>query len=411
MTFSALKKHLEQPVAVVPEAKIIGDEPGRGGYRPSQIHGLERCLDRVYASGAYPGFTVCVRKGNQVVINRAYGHARGNAPQDPKGSEKVPMQVDTPICLFSASKAVTAVLMHQLAAEGLVNLDLPIAHYLPSFAAHGKGKITVAQMLAHRGGVPMIDLPKGELKADLLLQWDYVVKVLCEGKPQRMNKLSYHAVTGGFLLAEILQKVTGDSINAYLDSRIRKPMNMRFFSYGLDKADRPLAAQNAVSGMKVLWPISAFAEEALGVNFDEVVAISNTDVFFDAVIPAGNLYATAEELSRFYQMLLNGGTWQGKTILHPEAVRRAVKPLPLGFDWSLKIPMRYSEGLMLGMKPFSLFGPNNPEAYGHLGFMNILGWADPERELAVAFLPTGKAILGTHIVPMVDMLNRINVRA
>ena len=138
--------------------------------------------------------------------------------------------------------------------------------------------------------------------------------------------------------------------------------------------------------------------------FDEVVSASNTPAFMDAVIPAGNLYATAEELSRFFQMLLDGGVWQGRRILKEETIARAVRPrgrtVP---DAMLLLPMRYSEGMMLG-GPMSLFGPATGGVYGHLGFMNILGWADPARALSGALLVTGKAVLGPHLLPWAALM-------
>jgi len=74
------------------------------------------------------------------------------------------------------------------------------------------------------------------------------------------------------------------------------------------------------------------------------------------------------------------------------------------------IPMRYSEGLMLGARPFGLFGPNTAQAYGHLGFMNILGWADPQREIAAALLTTGKAVMGSHLVALSSLLSTLAKR-
>jgi CubicO group peptidase (beta-lactamase class C family) len=74
------------------------------------------------------------------------------------------------------------------------------------------------------------------------------------------------------------------------------------------------------------------------------------------------------------------------------------------------IPMRYSEGMMLGARPAGLYGPNTANAFGHLGFMNILGWADPQRSVSAALLTTGKAILGTHLIALAKLLTTISRR-
>ena len=168
-------------------------------------------------------------------------------------------------------------------------------------------------------------------------------------------------------------------------------------------------AHNYVAGQPVRFPISVLAKKALSADFAEVVDVSNRDYFMDAVVPAGNLYSTAEELSRFYQMMLDGGMYEGRRILAPETIRRAIKPAQrLRFDHTLKIPMRYSEGLMLGVNPFGLYGPMTGAAYGHLGFMNILGWADPSRDLSASLLVTGKAILGGHLLALGQLLSTIS---
>jgi len=85
-----------------------------------------------------------------------------------------------------------------------------------------------------------------------------------------------------------------------------------------------------------------------------------------------------------------------------------VRPaVPLAFDHTLKIPMRYSAGLMLGAAPFGVYGPMTARAYGHIGLMNVFGWADPQRDISVAVLTTGKAVLGTHLWALGQLLTTI----
>jgi CubicO group peptidase (beta-lactamase class C family) len=170
-------------------------------------------------------------------------------------------------------------------------------------------------------------------------------------------------------------------------------------------------ALNYAAGAKVRFPLSTVAERALIVPFEDVVAASNTDTFMDAVIPAGNIYATAEETSRFFQMLLDGGVWRGRRLLKSQTVARLIAPRGgVSYDRTLVIPMRYSEGMMLGINPAGLYGPMTTSAFGHLGFMNILGWADTERDISCGLLTTGKAILGTHLIALARLLTVISRR-
>lgn len=356
-------------------------------------------VEALYRTGMSPGIGFCLRHRGQVILDRAIGHARGNGPLDGRYVEKAPLTVDTPVCLFSASKAVTAMLVHWLAQEGKINLFDPISHYIPEFANHGKENTTIAHLLSHRGGVPRLE---GNPDPSLLFDHDAVLQMLCNARPVSPSgrRLAYHAITGGFILAEIVERVEGRSIRDVWHDVVQKPMRMPHFTYGVMPADRDKAAFNYVTGLKPVFPLDRYIRHVLGGDYELAVNISNDPRWFDAVIPAGNMYATADEACRFFEMLRQGGALDGVRVFDPLTVRRAVleasKP---EVDATLMIPMRFSMGMMLGSRPVSLFGPSTEQAYGHLGFVNVLCWADPERELSCALLTTGKPLVGPHLVP------------
>ncbi len=390
----------------------IGNEDAYDGtgLNAAAVDKIWRSVEDLYRSGAHPAITFCLRHHGRVVLNRAIGHADGNGPDDsPYGPKRLALP-DTPVCVFSASKAITAILIHKLAEEGGLRLDERVSHFIPDFAAHGKGETTISQVLAHRGGFPMFDLPKDEIDPAMLLDWERCVDLICRAPPthRKTPRLAYHAITGGYILAEILQRITQRPISEYLDSKIRKPLGMQTFTYGLAPEHRPAVAVNYVAGAPVRFPISMLLERALMAPMQQIVEVSNSSLFHEAVIPSGNLYCNADELSRFYQVLLDHGEYEGVQVLKARTVARAVRPAaPMAIDNTLKIPMRYSEGLMLGSNPFSLYGPMTGRAFGHLGFLNILAWADPQRQVAVSLLTTGKAVLGGHLLPLVQLMTAI----
>ncbi|MGN8158728.1 serine hydrolase domain-containing protein [Salinisphaera sp. RV14] len=383
--------------------------PAEAGLSESAVAAIASAmLDDMFATRVYPAVIFCLRRHGRIVLNRSTGYARGLAPDRPLAPGARIAQPDTPVCLFSASKAVIALLTHKLAEEGGIDLDRPVAHYLPAFAAQGKSRTTIAQVLAHQGGFPRF--AAGDRGPEVLTDWDACIERICATPAEAGGRrLAYHAFTGGFILGEIIRRVTDAPVTDYLDAKLRKPLGMRYFTYGLDGRSRSRVAENHVAGQPVRWPFSRWAEEALSLPFEDVVDVSNRDFFMDAVIPSGNLYATAEELSRFYQMLLDGGVYQGQRLFEAATLARAIRPASNPtLDRTLKIPMRYSEGLMLGMNPLGLYGPMCGSAYGHLGFMNILGWADPARGLSAALMTTGKAILGGHLVTFMRSLGVLN---
>lgn len=399
-----------QPLAPVTGIDVQREvAPPLAGLSKGAVDSIWSGVESLYRSGAYPAITFCLRRRGQLLLNRSLGYRRGGGPDESRSAAAQLATPDTPICLFSASKAITALLIHKLAEEGGVDLDAPVSRYLPAFSGGGKDDTTIAEVLAHHGGFPMFNIDRRRTAPETLTDWDECLRLICDAPAEQGGaRMAYHAITGGFILGEIIRRVTGAPLTDYLDSRFRQPLGMRYFTYGLEPASRAQVADNYVAGQPVRFPLSMIARRALSVDFDEVVAISNSDYFMDAVIPSGNLFATAEELSRFYQMLLDDGVYRGRRIMRADTIARAIRPAcRLRFDHTLKMPMRYSEGLMLGADPVGLYGPMTGRAYGHLGFMNILGWADPQREISVGLLVTGKAILGGHLVPLAQALTTI----
>jgi CubicO group peptidase (beta-lactamase class C family) len=130
------------------------------------------------------------------------------------------------------------------------------------------------------------------------------------------------------------------------------------------------------------------------------------------VIPAANVVTTANELSRFYELLRCDGELDGVRVMDGRTIRRAIVERSYReFDLTLGAPMRHSAGFMLGADALSLFGPDTDKAFGHLGFTNVLGWADPERGLAVGIITSGKPMLHPGLPLLWALARRIGVEA
>lgn len=368
---------------------------------------LDRVWDealRVYRSGVHPAITINLRYRGKVVMARSIGHARGNGPGDDADTQRVIARPDTPMCLFSASKAVTALLVHMLAEDGLVELDRPVAFYNPEFARRGKDRITLHQVLAHRGGIP--GLPN-DTPLETLWDEDATWALLCNAEPiiTDGSKLAYHAITGGFVLQRVLRTVTGADIDAYLERKIRRPMRMKYFTFGAPPEQREALALNYATGPRQGPVLNALIRRALGTDMESIEELSNDPRFHDAIIPAGNLVSTAAELSAFFQMMLDGGTWRGRRVCKPETVAGAVREAgDRSFDRTLLLPMRYSAGLMLGDEPFGLWGPHSRDAFGHVGLINKFAWADPQRQLSAAILTSGILLVAHHLLPFAKLV-------
>jgi CubicO group peptidase (beta-lactamase class C family) len=380
------------------------------GADPAAVARTWHAVERLYQSGIHPAIQLCVRRQGEVLIDRAIGHARGNGPDDPAEGPRVLATTATPFNIFSAAKAVTAMVVHLLDQRDVIRLDDPVAEYVPEFARGSKQWITIRHILIHRAGLP--NVPREAMDLDILDDTKRIVDILCElrqtWRPGR--QLAYHAVTGGFILGELVRRVTGKTIRAVLDEEIRRPLGFRWLGYGVKPDDVDRVARNYFTGPPPLPPLSFLLRRALGVGFRQATAMSNDPRFLTGIVPSANVVATANELSRFYQLLLNGGELDGVRIFEPRTIRRAVSEQSyLEFDLTLALPFRYGMGFMLGGRWFSPYGPDTPYAFGHLGFTNIVGWADPERQVAAALLTSGKPLVYPGIYHAFDVLRQIGL--
>ena len=393
-------------LADVPPRSPAEVDPRSVGVERAGVDAIWRSVERFYGTGLHPAMQLCVRRRGEVLIDRAIGHAAGNGPDDTAETEKVLVDTDTPFCLFSASKAVTAMVIHLLDQQHKLHVNDPVSEYIPEFGRHGKDRVTIEHVLTHRAGVP--NMPANEMNLDNLLRPERIVRILCDAEPVWApgRRLAYHAITGGFILAEIVRRVTGRDIRTVLAQEILRPLGFRWMNYGVKPKDVHRVARAAFTGPRPLPPIAALSRRALGVEFEDVPALSNDPRYLQAIVPAGNGCANANELSRFYQLLLDGGELDGVRIFEPRTIHRATSEQSyLEFDLTLAVPTRYSMGFMLG--GFGFYGPDTAHAFGHLGLINIISWADPERDLAVALTNSGKPLFFPEVYFLFDVMRTI----
>jgi CubicO group peptidase (beta-lactamase class C family) len=388
------------------EVLDVGDEqPGGCDVPAAEVERVWRATRAIYATGVHPALSLCVRRHGVVVLDRAIGHARGNSPQDRPDAPKLSASTGTPFNIFSASKAITAMVIHKLDEQHVLHLEDRVCDFIPEFARHGKHRITLRHLLAHKAGIP--NLPPDAMDLDLLGQPDKVVDIMCNAplrsRPGRV--LAYHAVSGGFVLAEVVRRATGADIRTVLERELIAPLGYRWMRYGVREEDLPLVAHDAITGPPVPWPASTVLRNALGADLERVIELANDPRFLTGIVPSANVVTTARELCAFYQCLLDGGEQNGVRVLQPATIRHATSEASWWeIDFTLGLPIRYGLGFMLGSKGISLFGRDNDRAFGHVGFSNIFAWADPERALAVVLCASGKPVLSLHAVRLVQWM-------
>jgi CubicO group peptidase (beta-lactamase class C family) len=386
----------------------VEDDAALAGLEQPTVERLWDAAVSLYRAGVHPAVQLCVRRNGYTVLDRAIGHARGNGPHDSRDAVKVLATPDTPFCVFSTSKGITAMVVHLLHERGALSIEDRVADHIPGYERHGKGETTIAHVLAHRAGVP--NLPRELLDLDHAGDRELIVQKLCDAKPSHRpgTLLAYHAVSGGFILGEIVQRVTGKNIHAVLGKEILEPLAFRWGNYGVAPEDVPAVGPSYVTGPPLLPPLSTLVARTLSRPLAEAVELSNDPRFLTAVVPAASIITTANELGRFFEIFRCGGELDGVRVIEPATLRRALtEQSRLEIDWTLIFPTRFSYGLMLGAKYVSLFGLDTDLAFGHLGLINIMGWADPERGVSAALITSGKPVVYPEVTRFYGVMQRI----
>jgi CubicO group peptidase (beta-lactamase class C family) len=387
------------PVAEVTSRNAAAEvEPAAAGLTRDAVARIWRSIEDLYRSGSYPAVGFCMRRHGRVVLDRAIGHAHEDVAATPA----------TLWNLFSASKAVTAMVLHHLDDKGLVHLDDAVAEYIPEFAQNGKKWITLRHILTHRAGIP--NIPGQKVDIALLTEWDRIIEILCAARPVLApgRRLAYHALTGGYVIGEVVRRVTGRDIRRVLREEILDKVGIRHLSYGVAPEEQDAVADHVCTGPPIPWPLSYLVKRALGLSLREATELSNDPRFKTSIVPAGNVIGTADEACRFYQLLLDEGQLDGVRVFEPRTVRRAVSETSyLEVDLTLGLPVRYGMGFMLGGDVVSIYGADTPQAYGHVGFTNVITWADPERDLSAALMTSGKAFVHAGLFRWLNVMRTV----
>ncbi len=386
--------HVYPPDEVTTVNAAAECEPRAAGLDARDVAAIWAAVVRLYESGLHPAIGFTLRRRGRVVLDRAIGHAHGNAPGAARDAPKVLARPATLFNLFSASKAITAMVIHLLDERGLVHLDDAVAEYIPEFGRKGKEWVSLRHILTHRAGIPSI---RGTpVSPELLTDERRIVEILCDAEPISVpgRRLAYHAVTGGFVLAEVVRRVTGRALRQVLADEFLTPLGFATFNYGVAPGRIADVAHHAVTGLPPPPALDAVMRRGLGVGLEEATRLSNTREYITGVVPSGNIIGTSDEACRFFEMLLRGGELDGVRVLGRRTVRRAIaEQTYLEIDSFLGLPVRYGLGFVLGSDSFSIYGAHTPHAFGHVGFTNVIAWADPERDVSASLMTTGKPFI------------------
>jgi CubicO group peptidase (beta-lactamase class C family) len=306
-----------------------------------------------------------------------------------------PYTEDTLQLVFSTTKGATAACAHLLAQRGELDLDAPVATYWPEFKAAGKGEIPVRWLLCHKAGLPYVD---ATLTLEEALAWDPVIRALEAQAPvwEPGTAHGYHATTYGWLVGEVIRRVSGRSVGRFFAEEIAGPLDLEFW-IGLPEEHQHRVAPLITFKRPKDPAIAALVEQFMGPDtmlgkalgapsgvFSSEMGSWNTPAVRAAEVPAANGVTNARSLARFYAGLT--GPVDGSPaapLLGPEQIEAARETQTSGVDQVIMFETTIGLGFWTA-SPFAPYG--GARAFGHGGAGGSLGFTDPENGVGFGYV-------------------------
>jgi CubicO group peptidase (beta-lactamase class C family) len=293
---------------------------------------------------------------------------------------------------------------HRLVDAGRLDLDAPVARYWSEFARAGKAEIPVRWLLGHRSGLAAV---KDVLPPEALYDWDAMCAALAAQEPwwKPGTNHGYHAITFGWLVGEVVRRISGKSLGTFLRDEIVAPLGIDFH-IGLPAREHARVAEMSPlplppADFEIPSLVEVFMKEPDGMaarafmNPPSVGEGPNTAAWRSAEIPGANGHGTARALARLYGALACGGSVDGMRVLSPASIARCHEEQSRGPDLVLQISTRFGLGFMLSQDvPLGAFGPN-PRSFGHPGAGGSVAFADPDTRVGFSYVMNR---MGPHIL-------------
>jgi CubicO group peptidase (beta-lactamase class C family) len=376
-------------------------DPASVGIDPAAVEALVERAHREVEDGLLPSCQLALAKDGQLVLFETIGDAE-------PGSRYT---------IFSMTKGVVAGAVWLLVGEGKLGWQDRVSDHIAEFAANGKDAITVEQVITHTGGFPQAPLPPLE-------------GLTSEGRCARFAKwrpmwepgtrYEYHPTAAHWVLAELIERVSGTDYRSFIHDRIVVPLGMSTFGLGHAPevaAPGPALGNELVSVGEI--PTPEEFEAAFGMAIDlaamqgevtteNLLAFNRADV--QAVgVPGGGGVCSAADIVTYYQGVLRntGGLWD------PDTLAQATVPFVELPDPLLGVPAHRSQGLVVAGEPpqSTLRGYGHgqgPRTFGHNGAGGQLAWADPDSGVSFCYLTNG---LDEHVIRQARRGIGINTRA
>lgn len=348
------------------------------GHCSPAFQGVRQAFERNFSEQGELGAAIAVSHHGELVVDLWGGW------RDP--AQTLPWEADTLVCTMSVVKAFSALCIHRLIDEGDLALDDPVARFWPEFGAQGKADIPIRWVLCHLAGIPVADAAQ---RGDLY-DWEAMTQAIAAQAPlwPPGTTRCYHSSTQGFILGELVRRVTGQRIGRFFDEQFAQPFGLDFH-IGLDEsAQKRCADLQKNEGTVFDAALRGDRSSLLGRGWypladDETF---NSVAWREAEIPSANGHGTARSIARLYGVLAAGGTRNGKRMIGQTTLEQAVTEQWRGPSISSQIEFRTALGFFLNHPPHRPMGPN-ASTFGHSGAGGAQGFGDPDAQLGFGYSP------------------------
>jgi len=340
--------------------------------RGGAIERLSSELDDQLRRGWHSAAQLVLLHRGTVVLERASGRSGA--------ARSAPVTPATPFPVFSIGKSLLALCILHLADRGRIALDGKLSHHWPEFASQGKDPCTIRHVLLHQTGLATRDALR---QLGPFATWEGIIARLERARPDFApgTKTAYQPLNFGFLLGELLRRVTGQTPQDYLAEHFLRPM-------GLQETTWCPSARQLEAAPRI---------ETRDLGQTAFAWLFNRRYLRQRMIPAFNLFSTARELAAFFLLLAEDGCYRGVRYLSKAAVHEATAQHFRGLDLTVGRETVWALGFHLGgFKPEHAWRPgpamgarSTAGTFGHCGHMSSIVWADRAGEIVFAFTCNG----------------------
>jgi CubicO group peptidase (beta-lactamase class C family) len=336
-------------------------------------------IDLGIERGLHTGCQIYISVNGRMLADAGLGMSRPDHPMTP----------ETINLWLSSGKPLTAVAILQAWERADLRLDDLVTRFLPEFGNQGKEQITIRHLLTHTGGFRNVETGWPDV------QWQETIERICVAPLEADwivgRTAGYHTASSWFVLGEILQRIEGRPYADILQDRLLRPLQMND-TWAAIPIDRHREYGSRVGGL-----YTRDQSELRPLNWDAPARVATPS-------PGGNTWGPIRELGRFYEMLLNEGTWENATILSPQTVAAMTARHRVGeYDTTLGHVIDFGLGVIIDSNrygastvPYGYGQSCSPRTFGHGGAQCSQGWCDPESGLVVAYFFNGRAGEGQH---------------